>query len=97
MASQLVPQISEALQAGQRVLRIAGPPENVRAEQLPLSALYPGVKAAHGGVLKLKNPFAGEGFRASVDYQQEGEWLTFYLAENGVLKLASDKGTSALR
>ena len=55
------------------------------------------MKAARGGVLKPKNPFAGEGFRASVDYQQEGEWLTFYLAENGVLKLASDKGTSALR
>lgn len=46
------------------------------------------VKSARGGVLTLKNPFGEERFRASLDYKQEGEWLTFSLAENGVLKLA---------
>ena len=48
------------------------------------------VKSARGGVLTLRNPFAEQGFRASLDYQQEGEWLTFSLAENGVLELASE-------
>ena len=48
------------------------------------------VKSARGGVLTLKNPFAQQRFRASLDYQQEGEWLTFSLAENGVLELAPE-------
>ena len=48
------------------------------------------VKSARGGVLTLKNPFAEQRFRASLDYRQEGEWLTFSLAENGVLELASE-------
>ena len=49
------------------------------------------VKSARGGVLTLKNPFAEQRFRASLDYRQEGQWLTFSLAENGVLELASEE------
>ena len=48
------------------------------------------VKSARGGVLRLKNPFARDGFQASLAYKKDGDWLIFSLPENGLLRLAPE-------